>query len=135
MLDDVETIEGCAEINAVQDHLCDERVVDACPLEDDGSVVEEVIGASQLLEHLKSHTERKTIAHLWSIQHSIPLLYSTASGCLGTKLLLDFFQFDMNGIMICRSAIDFHHRSFGFFHLSFSVIEARCLGEGQDADS
>lgn len=38
MLDDIETIEGGAEVDAVQDHLCDKRVVDSCPFEDDGAL-------------------------------------------------------------------------------------------------
>lgn len=72
MLDNVEAIEGCAEVDAVQDHLGDIGVVDTSSLrknvrillifkpktqspthlEDCGSVVEEVIGTCELLEHL-----------------------------------------------------------------------------------
>lgn len=44
VLDDIKAIKGRAEVDAVQNHLSDERVVDARALEDDSAVVEEVIG-------------------------------------------------------------------------------------------
>lgn len=44
MLDNVQAIECRTEIDAVKDHLRHEGVVDAGALEDNGSVVKEIVG-------------------------------------------------------------------------------------------
>ena len=56
MLDNIETVESCAKVDAVEDHLRDECIVDAGCLEDDCPIVKEVIGTGQLLQHLQSHS-------------------------------------------------------------------------------
>lgn len=60
MLDEIEPNKGDAEVDAVENHLSDERV-DLDRLEDRCPVVEEVICACQLLEHLKQYTQGKAI--------------------------------------------------------------------------
>ena len=55
VLNNVQAIESGAEVDAVENHLSDKRVVDTGSFEDDGAVVEEVVGAGKLLKHLQRH--------------------------------------------------------------------------------
>ena len=51
--DNVKAQECCAEIDASEDHLSHIRVADSGTLENDSTVVEEVIRASELLKSLE----------------------------------------------------------------------------------
>ena len=83
VLDDVETVECGAEVDTVENHLSNERIVDSSSLENYSSVVEEVVGTGELLEHLKTHSERDSVGHLWSPEHAVPFLEGGALRCLG----------------------------------------------------
>lgn len=50
VLDNVETVERCSEVDAIQNHLSDEGIIDAGTLEDNGSVVLKSISGAFSLE-------------------------------------------------------------------------------------
>ncbi len=129
VLDDVQSVEGSAEIDAVQDHLSDERVVDTGSLEDHRTVVEEVVGASQLLEHLEGDAKKDTICHLGSSEHVDPFLDDSLMYGFGAKFGFDLFQLDVDAIMVLLSAVYFEHNPLGFVLLAFAVEVSRCLRE------
>lgn len=149
MLDNVKAIEGCAEIDAVQDHLGDIGVVDtgslrksvrilldfkhktqsSTHLEDCGSVVEEVIGTCELLEHLQEHSKRDTLTHLGSREHMNPLSDESLLRSLGTEFSIDLFEFEMDTVMIGRCSVNLQHGLFGPLCLAISEIESRGFRE------
>ena len=61
MLHDIQAIESHAKVDPIQDHLRHEGIVDAGALKDNGSVVEKVVGAGQLLEPLKQASAQPAI--------------------------------------------------------------------------
>jgi hypothetical protein len=54
MLDDIQAIESRAKVDAVENQLGHIAVVDTRGFEYHGPIIEEVIGASELLDHLEA---------------------------------------------------------------------------------
>jgi hypothetical protein len=54
MLDDIQAIESRAKVDAVENQLGHIAVVDTRGFEYNGPIIEEVIGASELLDHLEA---------------------------------------------------------------------------------
>jgi hypothetical protein len=73
VFDNVEAVEGGPEVDAVQDHLRYEAIFNTHGFEDDSAIVEEVIGARELLEHLQRHAQCDAVAHARRIKHRVPL--------------------------------------------------------------
>lgn len=55
LLHNVQTTEGAPKVNGAKDDLGDEGILNTNGLEDGSTVVEEVVGASELLERLETH--------------------------------------------------------------------------------
>lgn len=152
MLDQVETDEGNAKIDAVQDHLGHVRVVDSDALKDGGAVIEEldaksakckacrvsthVVSTGKLLEHLKRNPEHDAICHTWRSEHVDVLPdRSVFDLVLGTKLGLNFLQFGVDGIVVCRSAENRYHRLLCLLNASHAVVITWCIREEQYANT
>ncbi len=135
MLDQVQTDEGNAEVDAVQDHLRDEGT-DLHRLENGGAVVEEVIGAGQLLEHLQHDSEPYAVAHTWCSAHDHELRDRIALGLdFCPELVPDLFHLHVDTVVVSRRAIDLHQSLFCLFNSSVSIVKPWRLREEQDADS
>ena len=129
MLDDVEAVECRAEVDAVKDHLGDVAVVDARRFEDDGSIVEEVVGSGQLLEHLKKHAERDAVTHAWCVEHIVPFCERIAFVALSGELGLDLFELHGDAKVIWACAVDFCHGGFSLVGAAFAVGVSGCFRE------
>lgn len=65
VLNNVEAVKCRAEVDAVQDHLCDEGVVDAGALEDRRAVVEEVV--CTYVANISTHVGQPSICGCYSL--------------------------------------------------------------------
>ena len=135
VLDDVEAVERSAKVDTIQNHLCDEAVVDAGGLEDDRPVVEEVIGAGELLEHLEGDAERNSVTHARSGEHPVPFREHVATGFFGEELGFDLLHFHVDSVVVGWGAVDFQHCLSGLVLFSVTVVPSRCFWEEDDADT
>lgn len=110
-----------------------------------------VVCSSKLLEHLNQDAKHDAVSHLGGREHSDPITKSVqvcfpqrsfryrpflnqgTSGRLSTQLLLDLLKFHVDGVVVCWSAIDFHHRGLGLLDIASSILEARRFREEQNA--
>lgn len=135
VLHDVETDEGGAKIDGVENDLRDEGV-DVDGGEDGGSVVEEVVGTSELLGHLEQASKDNTVSHARCLEHANELGDGAALDLrLGTQLALDLLQLSEDGIVVLGGAIDAAEGSLGLFDFAHAVVESRGLGESEDANA
>ena len=72
VLDVVQTKEGGAEIHSTENNLGDVAVADASSPENHRTKVEEVVGTSELLQHLQQDTENESIEHPWCCENRPP---------------------------------------------------------------
>lgn len=135
MLNHVQTDEGDAKVDTVEDDLGNKRV-DLHRLEDGRAVVEEVVGASELLEHLKGHTKSNTISHAGSLEHGNELLDRAILDLVFTaQLALDFDNLSVHCPVVFRGTIHSADCLFGPLLFPVSEIESRSFREGQDTDT
>jgi len=141
-----------AEDETYQDHLGDEGVLDAGAGEHRCPVVEEVlhmsaivplrkleaayIRASQLLEHLQSHANRKTVRHLRRPPHPNPLLDRIRlDAVLGGEFQSHLLEFHLDAVVVLWHAVHIRHRLGGLVDLAMSKVEAGSLGKEQHAST
>lgn len=135
MLNHVQTNKGDAKVDTVEDDLGN-KGVDLHRLEDGGTVVEEVVGASELLQHLKSHTESNTIGHTGSFPHGDELLDGAMLDLVfAAQLALNLSDLSVNSPVVFRGAKYSTNCLLGSFLLAMSEIESRSFGEDQDTKS
>ena len=92
VFDKVETNESDAKVDTVEDHLRDEGA-DCDRLEDRSTVVEEIVGAGELLEHLQTHPECDSVSDSRSSEHGDNLRDWTALDfALSNNLGLNLFH-------------------------------------------
>lgn len=87
LLADIQTAESGGDVDGTQDHGSNVGVGDTDGIEDLGSVVEEEVGASQLLQGLQSHADEDTTEHSRGSEDLVPLLLAT--GLLSLEVLTD----------------------------------------------
>lgn len=135
VFDKVETNESDAKVDTVEDHLRDEGA-DCDRLEDRSTVVEEIVGASELLEHLQAHPECDPVSDSRSSEHGDNLRDWTALDfALSDNLGLNLFHLYDDGVVVWRSAIDAAKCLFRFLVSALAVCITRRLSEEQDADT
>ena len=132
VLDDVEAVEGGAEIDAVKYHLGDVAVVDADGLENGRAVVEEVVGARQLLKHLKTNAEGDSVGHPRSGEQLLYLLEPRITGGFGGELDANFFELVMYSPVVVGDPVDFCHGSLGLIDAAMAIGVARCFRKQKD---
>ena len=116
-------------------HLRDETVVDACGLEYDSPVVEEIICPGKLLEHLESDAEGDAVAHTRGGKHTIPFREHVAAGLFGLELGFDLLHFHVDCVVIWWGAVDFQHGLFRLILFSVPVVPSRGFWEENYADT
>lgn len=94
LLTDVQTTEGREDVDGTQDHGGDVRVGDADGVKDLRAVVEEEVGAGELLQSLKGHADGDTAKHGRGSEDLIPL--GRAAGLLGLEVLADVVKGVLN---------------------------------------
>ena len=135
VLDDVEPDEGDEEVDGVEDDLRHEAV-DLDGAEDGGAVVEEVVGARELLEHLERDAERDAARHLGRGEHGGELAHGAElDRVLGAQLGLDLLELRVDGPVVRPGAVHFTYGVGGAVGAAVAEVEARRLGEGQDAQA
>jgi hypothetical protein len=127
VLDHVQAQEGGAEVDAAQDHLRHVAVLDPGALKDGGAVVEEVVGAGQLLEGLQDDTDHETILHARGAQHHEP--GDPAARHFLFVFLLNLVKLQLQGPVVLRDAVDLGERRDGLVDFSVSVVPTGTLGE------
>jgi hypothetical protein len=133
MLYHVQAKECGPEVDTTKNHLSDEAVVDAGSLENNRTVVEEVVGTCQLLQCLEADTKKDPVSHSRCCKHFIPGLVCVQ--CLGIKLLLDLLELACNLDMVLRNSIKLRHSLSRFIGSAMSVGVARTFREEDNADT
>lgn len=135
MLNHVQTNKGNAKVDAVKDDLGN-KGVDLHRLEDGGSVVEEVVGASELLQHLKGHTESNTVGHAGSLEHGNELLDGAMLDLIfAAQLALNLSDLSVNSPVVLCGTKDSANCLLSSFLVAMSEVVSRSFREGQDTDS
>ena len=135
VLNNVQTDKGNQKVNSVEDDL---RLVavNRHGAKDGSPVVEEVIGTSQLLEHLQRHTKEDTVRHARRLEHLNKLLNGVAFDLvLGAQLGIDFFHLSVDGPVIGGCAVDFAECVARAVDFALAVVETGCVGEEEDSDA
>ena len=88
-------------------------------------VVEEVVGTSQLLEGLQSHTQADTVEHARRSEEFVPLL---AAG-FGLELVLDLVELLEDDLVVLRHTIQLSHGGTGLVDAAVAEVETRRLRE------
>lgn len=135
VLNNVEAEESGQEVDGVDDDLGDERV-DLDGAEDDGAVVEEVVGTSQDLEHLQRAAEQEARQHAGSREHAGKLGDGAQLDVvLGAQLGLDVLDLGVDGIVVLTGTMDVAERLDSALPLAARKVVARRLREELDADT
>lgn len=135
MLNHVQTNKGDAKVDTVKDDLGN-KGVDLHRLEDGGSVVEEVVGASELLQHLQSHAKSNTVSHSGSLEHCNELFDGAMLDLVfATQLALNLSDLSVNSPVIFRGTKYSADCLLSSFLITVSEIESRSFREGQDTNS
>ena len=100
------SVEGGPEIDTVEDHLRHKGVVDSSRLEDHGAVVEEVVRASELLEHLQKDTKKNSVSHARCGEHLVPFCQRITASAFRLEFGLDLFHLHVNRVVIGWGAVD-----------------------------
>lgn len=133
VLDHVQTNKGDGKVDGVEDDLGDEGV-DLHRFEDGRAVVEEVVGAGKLLEHLQSHAESDTISHARGLEHADELLDRASLDLVfGAELALNLHDLGVDGPVVFCGSVHTADGLLGSFFVTMSEIVSRGLGEKQDA--
>lgn len=100
------------------------------------TVIKEVVGTSELLEHLQPTTQGDTLGHLRSLKHAREFLDSVALDLrLGSELALNLLELDVNAVVVLGSAVNSAKSVFGALNVAHAVVITRSLGEGKNANA
>lgn len=136
VLDQIQTDEGDTEVDTVEDHLCHVAVVDAHATENGGTIVEKVVGAGQLLEHLQDDAEQEAIGHTRGAEHGDILANGPVLDLIvGLELGFDLLEFGVHGIVVGRGTENTDHRLAGLVDAAATVVVSRRFGEEEDSDT
>lgn len=127
----VETEECTAKVNTAENHLRDVAVRDASTREDSRPIVEEVIGASQLLQRLQANTDSDSVCHSRGAEKLHPGDLSATDFLF--VFLLDFFKFQVESAVVAWDAVDFRECLDGPFHFVVTVVVAGTFWEEEHA--
>ena len=125
VLDHVQTAKGGDEVDGAEDDRGDEAVGEPGALEDGGTVVEEVVGAGELLQALQEHAEGNPVEHARAGQKLVPHLHTR----LGVELLLDLVEFLDDHAVVLGHPVQLGHGAPGTVDLAVAILEARGFGE------
>ena len=125
VLNHVQTAKGGDEVDGAEDDGGDEAVGETSTLEDGRSVVEEVVGAGELLQALQEHAQGDTVEHARAGQELVPHLHSG----LGVELFLDLVEFLDDDAVVLGHTVQLGHGAPGAVDLTVTVLEARGFGE------
>ena len=132
VLNNVETTKGGSKVDSSENDLSDERVGDTGTLEDGGTIVEEVVGASELLQSLEDNTQKNTVQHAWGGDKFVPFL-----GLLlfSVELRLDFSQLADDDDVVLWDTVETGHSRTGSVNLAVAVVEARAFRKHGHAET
>lgn len=129
LLTDIQTTESGEDVDGTEDHRGDVRVRDTDGGEDLGTVVEEEVGASELLKSLQGHTDEDTTEHSWSREDLKPLGLTT--GDLSLELLADLTKLTLD-LGVVRGDVGDKSQGLGGLGLSTTaVLPSGGLAHGQ----
>lgn len=121
--------ESGADVDAAEDHGGYEGVVEADAAEDGGAVVEEVVCAGELLEHLKTHGERDAVEHAGAGNGFVPRVVAFG----GFHDLFDFVGFGLDHWVGGGLAVELGH---GYqTAVGAAVVPVESGGFGEEEDS
>ena len=106
VFNDVQTAKGRTEVHAAENHLRDKSVLDAGAVEDDGPVVEEVVGTGQLLKCLQDDPQADAILHPRALEHLDPAVPASLGSAFCFELLLDLSELVLDCAVIRRYTVE-----------------------------
>lgn len=127
----VDAEERGADVDAAEDHGGHVRVGDADAGEDGGAVVEEVVRARELLQHLHGHGERHAVQHARAGDGFVPRVVALR----GEAHLFDLGALGFDLVVVFGEAIEFGHRGACALAVAVVPFETGGLREEDDAYS
>lgn len=124
---------GHGKIDATENHRSLERIIQTGCRENSCAIVEEEVGAGQLLKRLHANAEQSAVHHAWAGEDFIPRVFSTTS-VLGIELGLDFTDLAINFPVVLRHAVRLCNGGSRARDFALAVLPSRRLAEEHDAD-
>lgn len=122
--------QSSANVDGTENDRGNVRVRQAGGLEDGGAVVEEIVGARELLASLKNHTEKGAVEHTRAGEDLVPGVIA-ASG-LSLLLVLNVLNLAVDELVIGGNTVQTSHDVAGLLNVALAVEPARRLGHEQD---
>lgn len=133
MLDNVQAGQSHAEVDSAQDDLGHVGVGKTNTLEDGGTIVEDEVGTSELLQGLKTNAEHGTVEHARAGEDLVP--GSLANGALLIELVLHIRHLLGNNAVVGGDTVELGHDLASLLNAAVTVSITRRLGEEQGADT
>jgi hypothetical protein len=92
------------------------------------------VGASELLKHLQSHPNSKTIRHLGRSPHIDPFLNRIAHCRLRSKFRSHLLEFHLDVIVVLWHTVNIHHSLGRLVDFAMAEVVSRRLGKEHDSN-
>jgi hypothetical protein len=133
VLDNVKTGKGHTEVDSTEDDGGDVGVAQSNTLEDTGSVVEDEVGTSQLLEGLEGNSEDDTVEHAGTSEDLLP--GSVTVGELLLKLDLHVGHLLSNDAVVVGDTVELAHNIASLLGTAVTVGETGGLGKEEGTNT
>lgn len=135
VFNDVQTPKGRTEVHAAENHLRDESIVDTRAVEDDRTVVEEVVGTGQLLKRLQYDPQTDAIHHPRALEHLDPAEQASLGSAFCFELLLDLGELVLDHAVVRRDAVEFRHGMLCLVDAPMAVVISRAFRKEDDPNA
>ena len=130
VLNNPETEDCSDNVDGTENDGSDVGVLETGGRENGCSVVEEVVGTSQLLTSLEDHTEQTAVQHAGTGEDLVPWVVTTSS--LSLELLLDLGDFSVDESTVGVNTVETGHVGASLIDLALAVCVTGGLGQKQD---